>query len=65
MRLNKTQKKLNFIIGLIDIRCKSIQDEFNRALAKKEWSKLAGFDGIDIGLLMARRIIEEEIKYGK
>jgi hypothetical protein len=53
---------LHWILGLIDIRRRSAQQELKDAIEKKQWSKVPGWDGIDIGLMMAEKIIKEEMQ---
>lgn len=52
----------NFVLGCISVRRSQAQRERDDAIAKKEWSKVPGWDGIDIGLMAAERIIEESSK---
>lgn len=47
------------LLMLIDNRRKSVQQELNSAISNKEWSKVPGFDGIDIGLMIAEKYINE------
>ena len=59
------KKKLNYncsvniVLGLIDLRRRHAQKELNTAITKREWSKVAGWDGIDIGLMMAEKIVKK------
>lgn len=50
------------ILWELKARRKATQKEFSNALKNKEWSKLAGYDGIDIGLMIAEQIIKSEVK---
>lgn len=54
---------LHRLLGLIDIRRRSVQQELKDSITSKEWSKMSGLDGIDIGLLMAEKTIKEEISH--
>lgn len=51
---------LDRLLGLIDIRRRSAQRELKDAIENKQWSKVPGWDGIDIGLMMAETIVREE-----
>lgn len=55
------KNKSRLIISLLDMRQKSVESDLAEAVKAKAWSKIAGLDGIAIGLLMARRIIEKEL----
>lgn len=55
------KKKSRLIISLLDMRQKSVESDLAKAVESKAWSKVAGLDGIAIGLLIARRIIEKEL----
>jgi hypothetical protein len=50
------------ILSLIDIRRRTVQSELNEAIERKQWSKVPGWDGIDIGLMMAEKTIKEEMQ---
>jgi hypothetical protein len=50
------------LLSLIDIRRKSAQRELKDAIENKQWSKVPGWDGIDIGLMMAEKTIKEEMQ---
>jgi hypothetical protein len=54
---------LHRLLGLIDIRRRSAQRELKDAIEKKQWSKVPGWDGIDIGLMMAEKTIKEEMQH--
>ena len=60
--MNKTIKRLKILNNLLEIRRLGIENELKRAVLLKEWSKVAGYDGIEIGLIIAKKIIENEIK---
>lgn len=53
---------LQRLISLIDIRRRSAQRELKAAIANKQWSKVPGWDGIDIGLMMAETTLKEEMQ---
>ena len=53
---------LHRLLGLIDIRRRTAQRELKDAIENKQWSKVPGWDGIDIGLMMAERTIKEEMQ---
>lgn len=66
------KKKKNTVDDLTDITLESILHEigflrkaykghFKQAMANHEWSKLAGFDGIETGLFIAQRVIEKKL----
>ena len=57
--MSKENDKLKMVLGMIDLRRKSAQRKFEDALKNGEWSKLAEFDGIDCGLLIAEKIVKE------
>ena len=54
---------LHRLLELIDIRRRSAQRELKDAIEKKQWSKVPGWDGIDIGLMMAEKTIKEEMQH--
>lgn len=51
------------LLGQIDIRRRDAQRELKAAIENKEWSKVAGWDGIDIGLMMAEKTIKDEMRH--
>lgn len=53
---------LHRLLGAIDIRRKSAQRELKDAIENKQWSKVPGWDGIDIGLMMAEKTIKDEMQ---
>lgn len=54
---------LQRLLGLIDIRRRTMQRELKDAIENKQWSKVSGWDGIDIGLMMAEKTIKEEMQH--
>ena len=50
------------LLGSINIRRRSAQRELKDAIENKQWSKVPGWDGIDIGLMMAEKTIKEEMQ---
>ena len=54
---------LHRLLSLIDIRRRSAQRELKDAIENKQWSKVPGWDGIDIGLMMAEKTIKEEMQH--
>ena len=56
---------MNSALIFIEMRRKSVAKDLAEAIARREWSKVAGLDGIEIGLIIAKKILEEEIKHGK
>ena len=46
---------------LIRMRQKYFEDERDDAIRVQNWSKVSGFDGIVTGLMIAARIVAEEI----
>ncbi len=53
------------LLGQIDIRRRDAQRELKSAIENKQWSKVAGWDGIDIGLMMAEKTIRDEMRHNK
>ena len=49
------------VLQLIEMRRKSAAKELATAIANKQWSQVAGYDGIEIGLIMAAKIVREEM----
>jgi hypothetical protein len=64
MSKNKEKRMVSSkeVLGAIAIRRRQAKTEFESALSNKEWSKLPGWDGIDIGLLMAENIVKDCLK---
>lgn len=58
----KIDRARRITMGLIQLRRTSIAREFDEALKSKEWSKLSGLDGIDVGLMIAEKIVKENVK---
>ncbi len=56
---------LHRLLGLIDISRRSAQRELKDAIEKRQWSKVPGWDGIDIGLMMAEKTIKEEMQQNR
>ena len=54
----------SLVLTLLASRRQQAKIELDNAIAKKEWSKVPGWDGIDIGLMMAEKIVNE-CKEGK
>lgn len=50
------------LLGQINIRGLDAQRELTEAIKGKQWSKVAGWDGIDIGLMMAEKTIKDEMR---
>lgn len=48
--------------GLLDLRISTNEREFNDAVAQGRWSQVSGLHGIGTGLLMAKRLFEDEFK---
>lgn len=53
---------LHRLLGAIDIRRRSAQRELKDAIENKQWSKVPGWDGIDIGLMMAEKTLKDEMQ---
>ena len=59
MKTKKTKKEM--LLDSLAWRRNEVQRERDTAIKNKEWSKVPGWDGVDIGLLMAEKIVNEEM----
>ena len=48
------------IIKVLEFRKKYFESELRSAIKKQEWSKVAGFDGISLGIEIAINTLKEE-----
>lgn len=48
--------------GMLDLRISTNEREFNEAVAQGRWSHVSGLHGIGTGLLMAKRLLDDEFK---
>lgn len=53
------------VLENIRLKRKQYKVEFDTALYNEKWSQLSGFNGIDIGLMIAEKIIDEEARKKK
>jgi hypothetical protein len=56
------KKELKLVLELIEMRRKSAEQEFKDALDNHRWSQVSGWHGIETGLIMAKKVIEDELK---
>lgn len=54
--------QLILVLKLVELRIAMNQREFEEALAARQWSELSALHGIGTGLLMTKRILEEQLK---
>ncbi len=52
---------LGTALKLVEMRIRDHEAKKAAAIADQRWSQVAGWDGISIGLLMAAKIIREEL----
>lgn len=53
---------LGMLLSLVVMRRKDYDKQRDEAIQQQRWSQVAGLDGIGTGLLMAEKLIKEEIK---
>jgi hypothetical protein len=54
---------LKLVYDLIEMRRKDAEKEFETAVTEKRWSNVSGWHGISTGLMMAQKVIQEEMNY--
>jgi hypothetical protein len=59
----KKKSGLELALSIIELRRKSAASILADAINNKAWSQVSGYDGIEIGLIIAKKIIEEEIEH--
>ena len=59
-----SKSNMKMALELVQMRLRWYELQRDEAIDKKEWSKMSGFDGIALGLLMAAQIIEKEMREG-
>lgn len=52
--------KLNLVAKLIELKRENTAKELSIAVKNREWSRVPGLDGIEIGLIIAAKIVKEE-----
>lgn len=55
------ESAFHLTLKLIEMRRKDTQKQFEEALVQQRWSQVAGLDGIGTGLMMAEKIVREEM----
>ncbi len=61
-RLKAQQPHLHMALKLIEQRRKHADQQRDDAVREQRWSQVAGFDGIGTGLLLAEKIVREEMQ---
>lgn len=57
----QTKKTLKLVYELIEMHKQSADKEFQSAVDNQHWSQVSGWHGIGTGLLMAQKVIQEEM----
>ena len=53
---------LRLTLKLLELRIRDNERNFQEAVAEERWSQVSGLHGIGTGLLMAKRVVEDEFK---
>jgi len=55
-------KQLKFVLRSLELRRETAEKELAEAFAERLWSQVSGRDGIELGLIIAIRIVKDELK---